>query len=53
MKDGAEKVPTKADEAKADAASLEKALKSADAKAEIEVIEKKEAKEEEKKAELV
>jgi len=53
MKDGAEKEPSKATEAKEDAANLEKALKSSDAKAEIEKVEKTEAKEEEKKAELV
>lgn len=53
MKDDAEKEVSKEGAAKEEAAALEKALKSADAKAEIEAVEKKEAKEEEKKAELL
>ena len=53
MKDGAEKEPSKADEAKKDAEALEGAMKKADLAEAVAKVEKKEEKKEEKKAELL
>jgi membrane-bound lytic murein transglycosylase B len=53
MKDGAEKVPSKADEAKKDAEALDAAMKKADLAEAVAKVEKKEEKTEEKKAELI
>lgn len=53
MKDGAEKTPSKADEAKKDAEALEGAMKKADLAEAVAKVEKKEEKKEEKKAELL
>jgi hypothetical protein len=53
MKDGAEKEPSKADEAKKDAEALDAAMKKADLAEAVAKVEKKEEKKEEKKAELL
>lgn len=53
MKDGAEKEPSKADEAKKDAEALDAAMKKADLAEAVAKVEKKEEKTEEKKAELI